>query len=62
MHSPFSEHIGEGRIGIVKQKQAVMSQETDENNPRVVAYPPVKFIIKKELDDPEELEASYLCL
>ena len=36
-----------------------MSQEIDENNPRVVAYPPVKFTIKKEVDDPEELEASY---
>ena len=59
MHSPFSEHIAGGRIGVVKQKQAVMSQEIDENNPRVVAYPPVKFIIKRELDDPEELEASY---
>jgi len=47
------------KVGIVTQKQAVMSQEIDENNPRVVAYPPVKFIIKKELDDPEELEAIY---
>jgi len=35
-----------------------MSQEMVENNCSVVAYPPVKFPIKKEVMDPEELEAS----
>lgn len=34
-----------------------MSQEMDEDNYRVVAYPPVKFAIKKEFDEAEELEA-----
>jgi len=36
-----------------------MSQEMGENNCSVVAYPPVKFPIKKEFIEPEELEASY---
>ena len=34
-----------------------MSEEMDEDNYRIVAYPPVKFAIKKEFDEAEELEA-----
>ncbi len=37
-----------------------MGQEMGENNCSVVAYPPVKFTIKKEFDDPEELEVRPL--
>jgi len=34
-----------------------MSQAMDEDNFSVVAYSPVKFAIKKEFDEAEELEA-----
>jgi len=37
-----------------------MGQEMGENNCSVVAYPPVKFAIKKEFDEPGELEARQL--
>ena len=38
----------------------IMSQEMDENNCSVVAYPAVKFTIKKEFDKSEELEVRPL--